>query len=53
MSDTPKSKNQEYVKRYREKQKGLGRRARLIYLTDPEYRVVRDVIYRLRVPVYA
>ena len=43
-----KSKNKEYVKKYRQKQKALGRRACLFYLTDSEAEQVRETIYNIR-----
>lgn len=44
----PKTKNKEYVNKYRSKQKALGRRARLFYLTDQEAEIVRETIRDLR-----
>jgi hypothetical protein len=48
--DTPakQSKNKEYIKTYRTKQKALGRRARLQFLTDAEFNAVRDLIETMR-----
>jgi len=43
-----KSKNKEYVAKYRSNQKALGRRARLFYLTDSEAEQVRETIYNIR-----
>ena len=42
------SKNKEYVKKYRENQKAVGRRARLLYLTDTEAEAVKKFIREFR-----
>lgn len=44
----PLSKNKRYLLNYRNKQKSLGRRARLLYLTNEEYENVKDLIYEMR-----
>lgn len=48
--DTPeaKSKNKEYVANYRKRQSALGRRARLLYLTDHEFNVLKGAMYEMR-----
>ncbi len=43
-----KSKNKEYVKKYRANQKALGRRARLLFLTDEEATELKKVLYEMR-----
>lgn len=46
--DNPKSKNKEYVKAYRANQKALGRRARLLFLTDNEAEALKALLYTMR-----
>ena len=37
-----------YVKAYRERQKALGRRARLFYLTNEEFEVLKERLKQFR-----
>ncbi len=50
MENPKASKNKEYVKKYRQNQKALGRRARLLFLTDDEFEAVKQTVYNIRVP---
>ncbi len=48
MEEDNKKKNAENVKNYRERQKALGRRARLLYLTDREFQEAKIAVLACR-----
>lgn len=45
-----KSKNKQYTVNYRNKQKAMGRRARLLFLSDEEFESVKETIRSIRIP---
>ena len=49
IDDEKLTKNKRYLQNFRNKQRALGRRARLIWATNDEYEGVKEFLYEARI----